>query len=157
MGANPHRPRSTRKASAATASEFAPGLFVGGWKDAEKFSGTRFCVLDEAPEGMPDGVHVAIYDGEKDTPILENLERVAGLMHAAARKNERVLVYCGHGVRRSPLAAAWYLHRFAALPLDEAYAKIRGVRPQVEEAKEWMEHWQVLETATTARAGRSAR
>lgn len=155
MGAKTSRPRSPRRPTAATASEFAPGLFVGGWKDAERFSGARFCVLDEAPDGMPEGKHVAIYNGEKDAPILENLDRVAGLMHAAQARDEKVLVYCGHGIRRSPLAAAWYLHRYAALPLDEAYARVRAVRPQVEEAKEWMDHWQMLESAPPPRGSRS--
>jgi protein-tyrosine phosphatase len=157
MGAKPVRPRSHRPSAATAASEFAPGLFVGGWKDAENFAGARFCVLDEAPEGMPPGTHLAIYDGEKDAPILENLDRVAGLMHAAATKGEKVIVYCGHGVRRSPLAAAWYLHRHASLPLEAAYARVRAVRPKIEEAREWMDHWQVLESAGPARSARPAR
>ncbi|MCI4349951.1 MAG: dual specificity protein phosphatase family protein [Thermoplasmata archaeon] len=148
--------RTMRTKSESTPSEVAPGVFVGGWKDAAGFIGARFCVLDEEPEGMPPGTHIPIYDGEHDAPQLANLERVANLMHAARERNENVLVFCGHGVRRSPLAAAWYLHRYGALSLDGAYAKIRTVRPQVEEAKEWIENWHALET-TPAPPGPKAR
>ena len=46
----------------------------------------------------------------------------------------------------SPLAAAWYLHRHDGIPLAEAYARIREVRPRVEEAREWIGNWQSLES-----------
>lgn len=126
--------------------EIAPGVFVGGWNDAVKFTGRRFCVLDEAPDDMPPGAHIPIYDGEKDAPIVANLDRLAKEMSTARRAQEPVIVYCGHGVRRGPLGAAWYLHRAEKLPLDEAYARIRAVRPKIETAREWIGHWQSLET-----------
>jgi hypothetical protein len=58
-----------------------------------------------------------------------------------------VLVFCGHGIRRGPLAAAWYLHRSEGLTLAEAYTRIRAVRPQIEEAKEWIGDPENLESA----------
>ena len=54
-------------------------------------------------------------------------------------------MFCGHGVRRSPLAAAWYLHRNENLSLDDAYARIRAVRPKVETAQDWIGNWKKLE------------
>jgi hypothetical protein len=156
-GAKRSRRPPPRTPATTAASGFAPGLFVGGWKDAESFSGAWFCVLDEAPDGWPPGTHFAIYDGEKDAPILENLDHVAQLMHAAASRHGKVIVYCARRVRRPPLAPAWYLHRYASLPLEEAYARVRAVRPQIEEATEWMDHWQVLESAGPDRSVRPAR
>ncbi|MFZ1024054.1 MAG: dual specificity protein phosphatase [Thermoplasmata archaeon] len=127
------------------ASEFAPGIFVGGWKDAEGFVGQRFCVLDEMPADAPADQGLPIYDGAHEAPILANLDRVVELMRMAREAGEPVLVFCGHGVRRSPLAAAWYLHRMERLPLDEAYARVKAVRPQVEHAREWITRWEILE------------
>jgi len=121
-----------------TPSEIAPGVFVGGWKDALAFEGTRFCVLDEAPPDMPTATHLAIYDEALDRANVENLDRLAEAMRKARARNEPVLVFCGHGVRRSPLAAAWYLHRVERMSLDAAYDRIRSVRPKVEPAGEWI-------------------
>ncbi len=120
-------------------------MFLGGWKDALTFSGKRFCVLDEAPDDMPAAVHVQIYDESKDAPIVPNLDELATEMSAARRANQPVLVFCGHGVRRSPLAAAWYLHRSEKISLDEAYERVRSVRPRVETAREWIGNWESLE------------
>jgi histidinol-phosphate aminotransferase len=128
-------------------SEIAPGVFVGGWRDAAGFAGTRFCVLDERPDDMPPATHIPIYDGGSDRALRANLDRVAEGMRAARAKGTPVLVFCGHGVRRSPLAAAWYLHRADGLPLEEAFARIRAARPQVEEPKEWLANAAELEEA----------
>jgi protein-tyrosine phosphatase len=139
------RKSPSRKRPLASPQEVAPGVFLGGWKDALTFSGKRFCVLDEAPDDMPAAVHVQIYDESKDAPIVPNLDELATEMSAARRANQPVLVFCGHGVRRSPLAAAWYLHRSEKISLDEAYERVRSVRPRVETAREWIGNWESLE------------
>lgn len=142
-GAKPLKSPKARSRPKSPA-EVAPGVFVGGWNDAVKFVGKKFCVLDEAPDEMPPATHLQIYDEAKDAPIVANLDKVASGMNSARESNEPVLVFCGHGVRRSPLAAAWYLHRYEDLSLDEAYAKIRSVRPRVETAQEWIGNWTSL-------------
>jgi protein-tyrosine phosphatase len=139
-------PKKRKSNKAAThPSEFAPGIFVGGWKDAESFVGKRYCVLDEMPADTPADSGYPIYDETHEAPILPNLDRIVELMRAAHEADEPVLVFCGHGVRRSPLAAAWYLHRVDRLSLDEAYARVQSVRPQVEHAREWITQWEILE------------
>ena len=121
------------------ASEIAPGVFVGGWKDAEEFAGTRICVLDEAPdEPLPGMTHLAIYDESKDRALRANLDKVADLAIAARRRNEPVILFCGHGIRRGSLAGAWYLHRAEKLPLDRAFDKVAAVRPQIERPAQWI-------------------
>jgi len=120
--------------------EIAPGIFLGGWKDAARFEGARFCVLDEAPEDMPTGTHIPVYDESGDRPNIGNLDRLAREVRSVHESGRPVLIFCGHGVRRSPLGAAWYLHRYEHLSLDEAYERIRSVRPQVEHAREWIGH-----------------
>ena len=137
--------RTSSKKRKSHASEIGPGVFVGGWKDAEGFVGARFCVLDEPPEGLPGATHLAVYDATAHRPIVGNLDLLARMVGEARRRNEPVLLFCGHGVRRSPLAGAWYLHRAEGLSLNEAFDKIRSVRPGIEHVKEWAKGWTVLE------------
>ncbi|MCI4362720.1 MAG: dual specificity protein phosphatase family protein [Thermoplasmata archaeon] len=121
---------------------------MGGWKEAEGFVGTRFCVLDDRPDELdqfPGATHVPVYDGRTDSPVRENLERLASLVRAAHDRKEPVLLFCGHGVRRSPLAMAWYLHRSESLSLDEAFARVAAARPGIEHVKEWAKGWRTLD------------
>lgn len=50
----------------------------------------------------------------------------------------RLVVHCFHGLDRSPLVIAWYLYRFRDMTLDEAYEKIRLVRPTVNDRRDWV-------------------
>lgn len=120
-----------------TLSEVAPGVFVGGWKDALAFEGVRFCVLDEAPEGLPPFTHMPFYDEGAERADPKKLDRLAAAVRAEHAKGETVLIFCGHGVRRSPLGAAWYLRRTEGLPLDAAFDRVRAVRPNVQHPREW--------------------
>ena len=136
--AKPAKRSTVTRNSATNASEIAPGVYVGGWKDALAFTGARFCVLDEAPEDMPPATHIPIYRSEQDRADVRNLDRLARAMQTARKKGEPVLVFCGHGIRRSPMGAAWYLHRAERLSLDAAYDRVRAVRPRIEHAREWL-------------------
>jgi len=127
-------------------SEIAPGIYVGGWDDAVGFRGARICVLDEAPEKtLPGMTHVPIYDDGKDRPLRANLDRIVGLVDAARSKDEPVLLFCGHGIRRGSLAGAWYLHRHDGLSLDESFERVRAVRPKIQHVKDWVGDWTVLQ------------
>jgi hypothetical protein len=141
--------KKTRKvpARATGPSEIAPGVFVGGWNDALKFEGARFCVLDDAPDDRPPSAHVPIYEESKDQAIPANLDRLAADVGAARAQGQPVLMFCGHGIRRAPLAGAWYLHRAEGLPLAKAYERVRAARPKIEEAREWIGHPGNLESA----------
>ena len=50
----------------------------------------------------------------------------------------RLVIHCLHGLDRSPLVVTWYLHRFREMSLDEAYEKIRLVRPEVNDRRDWV-------------------
>ena len=128
-------------------AEVAPGVFVGGWKDAVAFEGTRFCVLDEKPEDMPPATHIPIYDDRSGSGIRPNLDRLAREIAAARTQGRPVLVFCGHGIRRSPLGVAWYLHRSEKLPITEAFERVRAVRPKAEPPGAWMGNPASLEGA----------
>lgn len=138
MTATKRTPRASAPRTAKTPNEIAPGVFLGNWDDAVKFVGTRFCVLDDAPEEMPPSTHVRIYDEKADRADVNGLDRVVAGMKAARAKGDPVLVYCGHGIYRSPLAAAWYLKRTERVSLDEAYRRITALRPKAKPAAGWL-------------------
>jgi len=95
MAAYRKTPRAARPSSRpAGPSEIAPDVFVGGWKDATNFRGTRFCVLDEEPDDMPEGTHIQIYDESTDRAIVANLDKLAKSVAAARARNELVLMFC---------------------------------------------------------------
>jgi protein-tyrosine phosphatase len=141
--------RKTQKpvAKRAGPSEVASGVFVGGWNDSVKFEGARFCVLDEAPDELEGAAHYPIYDPTKGEAIPENLDRLARAMEKAHDGGKPVLVFCGHGIRRGPLGAAWYLHRAEGIPLPEAFDRVAEVRPRIERPREWIESPENLEKA----------
>ncbi len=142
----PDRPDPPDRAPSKGASPIAPGLYVGGWADAAEFTGTRFCVLDDLPEGLPPAeVHVPIYDPARDRPIVENLDRLARLVADARERGEPVLIFCGHGIRRGPLAGAWVLHRLEHLSLNDAYRRVEAARPQAERVERWIRDRRDLE------------
>jgi protein-tyrosine phosphatase len=139
MPANAKPPRPKRPSPRPSGpSEIAPGVFVGGWNDALRFEGTRFCVLDEEPDDMPTATHIPIYEESSGRARRPDLDRLAEAVGAARARGEPVLVFCGHGIRRSPLGGAWYLHRAERLSLEAAYERVRSVRPKVEVPSAWM-------------------
>jgi len=127
--------------TAATPSRVAEGLYVGGWSDATGFAGTRICVLDAREDDAPADHQIPIYDGALKAALVSNLDRIAELADQARAKGDDVLMFCGHGVRRGPLAMAWYLRRHDGGTIDDAYARIEAVRPQVERASRWIRNW----------------
>lgn len=146
MGDKPtRRKRNERRAHAKQApSEIAPGVFVGNWNDAVAFEGARFCVLDEQPSDMPEGTHVRIYDEKTDRADRKALDTLAGKMRSARSSGQTVLVFCGHGIYRSPLAAAWYLHRTEGLSFAAAIERVCEMRPQAKPASQWLGNYREL-------------
>lgn len=137
----------SRKSAPKSPSEFAPQVFVGGWDDAVKFEGAKFCVLDAKPDDMPPATHIPIYNESVDRADPKNLDRLVDGMTAAHAKGQPVLVFCGHGMYRSPLGAAWYLHRTEGISLEEAYVRVQSVRPKAKPAAGWVGNYAELTRA----------
>jgi len=66
-------------------------------------------------EGMWDSEDL----GEHAEP--EALDRVAHIINGAIRLKKNVLVHCGAGLERSPLAVAWYLRNKKHISFNDAY------------------------------------
>ena len=122
------------------ATEIRPRLFLGDLADAASWDGLAITVLeDRSPDLPPSVVHIPIYDPESGRARFEEVERVVALVSEELRSGRQsVLVSCGHGVERSPLALAWYLYRVEGLSPPEAYDSIRERRPEVQPRLEWL-------------------
>ena len=128
------------------ASEIIPGLWVGTYRDSYAWKGYVVCVLEERFSELPKTVvHVPIldpdgFDGETTSlrAVPAQLDAVADLVEAHLAKMEQVLVCCGQGIERSPLAVVWYLHRKRGLDVSKAYQLVREKRPEVEERLAWL-------------------
>ena len=140
---SPARPRDRSSGP----SEIAPGVFVGGWKDATRFDGARFCVLDARPEGTPAATHFPIYDDASGSVIRPNLDRLAEAVDAARAEGRAAIIYCGHGRRRSPLAGAWYLRHSEGIALATAIARVQAARSKAEAPSAWVANAASLEGA----------
>lgn len=119
------------------------GLYLGDYGDATKWSdnklGRIICVLSERPSVLlPGSVWIPILDVDcgdhtpEDDRCRANaisLNRVSTLIDDYLAADEQVLVHCGLGRDRSPLAVAWYLHKKNRISLEEAYATVTAKRP----------------------------
>lgn len=132
--------RSQEKGEERSPAEISPGVFVGGWDDAEHFSGARFCVLDTAPPKMPPATHIRIFDHVHRRADRAALDRLAQEVEAARRQGSPTLIFCGHGAMRSPLGAMWYLHRTKGASLDEAFEQVRARRSRAVHPREWVKN-----------------
>lgn len=116
-------------------TEIIENLFVGDMIDARSdFDGLIICVLEEKPFDEPPNATWIPFLAEG----LRSLEITAEIIDGALGGGRAVLVHCGAGSERAPLAVAWYLHRRRGITLDEAYALLKSRRPIVQDRRFWL-------------------
>jgi protein-tyrosine phosphatase len=74
--------------------------------------------------------------------LASSLESISILITDRLAAGRRLLVHCGAGIERSPLAVAWHLVRTdpARWPtMTDAYVHIIARRPQVSDRQAWLE------------------
>ena len=128
------------------ATEILPNLFLGDLADTKRWQGFAITVLEYRPPELPTNVvHIPIVDtnGHANNPdevhvLFAQLEVLVTLVDGALARSERVMVSCGQGLERSPLAVVWYLFRRKGMSVEEAYWLVRERRPQVVERMEWL-------------------
>ena len=127
------------------ATEILPNLFLGDLVDAKRWQGFAITVLEYRPPELPTNVvHIPIVNtnglpGSDEVHVLfAQLEALVTVVDAAMARGEKVLVSCGQGMERSPLAVVWYLFRRKGMSVEEAYRLVRERRPQVIEHLEWL-------------------
>lgn len=120
-----------------TADEILPHLFLGDGKDLAEFKGRVVYVREDIPlRSRPDAQWIPFHrDGRADPA---KLDEAAAAIEELLRAGDPVFVHCGAGTKRSPLAVAWYLHRYRGMTLDEAYDAIQAKRPIVQRMTQWL-------------------
>ncbi len=116
-------------------TEIVANLFVGDMVDAKSgFDGLIVCVLEEKPFDEPANATWVPFLAEG----LRSLEITAEIIEQALAGGRAVLVHCGAGSERAPLAVAWYLSRRREMTLDEAYDLLKSRRPVVQDRRFWL-------------------
>lgn len=136
--------------------EIAPDVWCGRWEAADWIVATQqprwaiVCVLeqprdeDRRPETIcqPALVYRKGAGGpgapENWVATRESLDAIADTIDEQLERGNRVLVHCGIGAERSPMAVAWWLARGRGVDLDRAYQWIGAMRPGVIDRRSWM-------------------
>jgi len=127
-------------------------IYVGDLQDALNWDGNLLCVLEERPKDEPtNALHIPILglkwekkenaDGYVDKALTVQLDAVAHVIQNHIDAKEKLLVHCGAGMERSPLALTWYLHTRMGLTLEEAFEFVKERRPQAQNRLEWISGW----------------
>ncbi len=143
-------------------SEILSSLFLGDAVDAAEWAPTVgldrrravVCVLEACPLSYiapPYHFHIHLIGTAPDSRVSPaSLEAVSAILGYFRNKGWTVLVHCGAGIERSPLAVAWYLANHVAgdwfqqngldpiYSLDQAYKFIALKRPQVQDRQQWI-------------------
>lgn len=120
------------------AHEVLPRLWIGpqGSCDAAPESVFRICVLEEPHSARCQHMRIL---GENGKAQISSLDLVANMIDVRFGDGWNLLVHCGAGVERSPLAVAYWMTRRFGYSFDEAYAWLKQHRPQVEDRRVWLE------------------
>ena len=143
-----------------TANNIIHNIWVGDLEDALVWDGNLLCVLETRPEKEPKrALHIPILtlkwektfmkdkdgndtnyqiSGFVDKALPVQLDAVAHVIQNHVDAKEKLLLHCGAGMERSPLALTWYLHTRMGLTLEDAFKLVKEKRPQAENRLEWI-------------------
>jgi len=66
------------------------------------------------------------------------LDEFADFVDKLLSEGKKVLVHCGMGVERSPLAVVWYLHKKKGMSIADAYRYVMNRRSVVADRTSWL-------------------
>lgn len=135
-------------------------IYIGDVEDAKGWEGPLLCVLENLPDIEPnhaiwipiiknrlEKVMMKDKDGKDtdymtheyvDHAIPQQLDLVSSIMDIILESGEDLLVHCGAGQERSPLAVTYYLHKKWNIPLEDAFAKVKEKRPEALNRLYWL-------------------
>jgi len=114
--------------------EIIPNLYIGEAVEALYDERTKTMVLIGVSEQIPavkNGHHLPFLVPDEEGALradIERLDEIATIIETALCADRKVLVLCGAGMERSPLAVTWYLHRYKRMTLDEAWYSVKNRR-----------------------------
>ena|SRR6267378_7425473 len=124
-------------------SEIFPGVFVGDQADGQTWgNGTDrlLCVLEQPSQRNGVAWIPILMQKQVTFARASQLDAVAAIIEDSLKCGQRILVHCGAGIERSPLALAWWLVTSGRLKtLDEAYRLLIEKRPIVQDRRAWLE------------------
>jgi protein-tyrosine phosphatase len=119
-------------------NEIIENLYIGDWVDALDAPSeyVRLCVLESKP----------IYESSIWIPFLDvsgkadkgKLSIIADTIETLLSNGKKVLLHCGAGVERSPLACVWFLHTKRNMEFNKAYELVMEKRPQAADRRLWL-------------------
>ena len=120
----------------ADANEVMPRLWVGPAAscDAAPPDVVCICVLEAAHSNRCHHMRILADDGKTDA---DRINSAIDMINANWPQHV-VLVHCGGGQERSPLAVVHWLMRSFNLSLDEAYTWLIKQRPVAQDRRSWI-------------------
>ena len=130
-------------------------VFLGDAQDAKNWGGRILCVLENRPPDEPPHaiiipilrlVHNKVAnqmqlqtrdDGQIHADV-RMLDIVADVINLSVARGEDILVHCGAGIERGPLAVAWYLHKYKDMSIEDAYKMIKSMRKETADRSVWL-------------------
>ena len=129
-------------------SEIVPNLYVGDLPDSLQFAadyndGMIICVLESRPISEPrNATWIPILSTQLGDGLVwadpVQLDTVKSVIDNALLNGRKVLVHCGAGIERSPLAVAWYLAKTQHTTIEDAYEIVRKGRSQTQVRTVWL-------------------
>ena len=120
-------------------SHILENLYLGSFEDALNAPSdfVIVCVLEYQPANEPPGAYrfPFLEGGVANVKVLDDF---ADLVDKLLSEGEKVLVHCGMGVERSPLAVVWYLHRKKGMSIADAYRYVMNRRSVVADRTVWL-------------------
>jgi len=120
-------------------SHILENLYLGSLEDALNAPPdfVIVCVLEYQPSNEPPGAYrfPFLEGGVANVKVLDDF---ADLVDKLLSEGEKVLVHCGMGVERSPLAVVWYLHRKKGMSIADAYRYVMNRRSVVADRTVWL-------------------
>lgn len=122
-------------------NEIVKGVFVGDFEDGMRSRASHVVCVLENPSPRDGALWIPLLLA---APVIyarpAQLDAVAFVIDAVQARGESVLIHCGAGIERSPLAVAWWLTRSGrAADLEESYRTLVAARPVVQDRRVWLQ------------------
>lgn len=121
-------------------------LYLGEMSDVKLFvrnipEGEILCVLPTRPLNEPARSFQIPIEVEQDNIVRvpeEQLLHTFRFINRVLKEKNDLLIHCMAGLERSPLVVAFYLSNNFGLTLNDAYKKIKKIRPQIYDRSDWI-------------------
>jgi protein-tyrosine phosphatase len=122
------------------ATQIQADLFIGDLADARIWEGSTLFVQELRDPTLPARViHLPVFDPQNGRALFGQLEAVLCVADDALKwRDPPLLIACGDGLERAPVAAVWFLYRKRGMSVPQAYRLVRERRPEVVEHFDWL-------------------